>query len=90
MVSDWQPQLLTGNKSLTTGEKRERLSKEKLFLVHADIQRTQKTQIKVKAKQAVYENNNGIAEQKKRYNQERINVLNDGTVFILVGASEEI
>lgn len=45
---------------------------------------------KVKAKQVVYKKNNGIAKQKKRYNQERINVLNDGTILILVGASEEI
>lgn len=90
MVSDWQPQLLTENKNLTTGEKRERLSKQKLFLVHADIQRKQKMQVQVKPKQVVYKNCNGIAKQKRRYHQERINVLNDGTILILAGASEEI
>lgn len=40
--------------------------------------------------QVVYKNYNGIAKQKKRYNQEWINVLNDGTILILAGASEEI
>lgn len=31
-----------------------------------------------------------LAKQKRRFNQERINVLNDGTILIFAGASEEI
>lgn len=46
-------------------------------------------QIKIKVKQVVYKNYKRIAKQKKRYNQERTSVLNDGTILILVGASEE-
>lgn len=46
--------------------------------------------IQAKGKQVVYKNYNRIGKQSKRYNKERINVLNDGNILILVGASEEI
>lgn len=46
--------------------------------------------IQAKGKQVIYKNYNRIGKQSKRYNKERINVLNDGNILILVGASEEI
>lgn len=65
-------------------KERERVSKE-LFLAHFDFQRRQKTEIQVAAKQEVCQNYKGTATQKNRYNQERINLLRDSTILVLVG-----